>query len=308
MLEWAALNTLTEREAFSSTRVGLLSPGNMGAELARHLVALGMDVISPLDGRSDRTRGLARDAGIRDVGTTGAVVATSGIILSLVPPSFALEIAHQVAAALGPDAHPLYVDGNSISPQTASDVAAVVTAAGARFVDASIIGPSPRSIATTRIYACGPDLPEFLEFGLSAGLDVRGLGGRIGRASALKMAYSSLSKGLPAISIGLLLVASSMGLYEELVAELEVSQPDAVRRMPSSLARVPALAGRWIGEAEEIAKTFQSVGLSPRLFEGVADIYRFAAATALASETPETIDRTRSMAQLIGALAAELPG
>jgi hypothetical protein len=34
-------------------------------------------------------------------------------------------------------------------------------------------------------------------------------------------------------------------------------------------------AGRWVGEMEEIAKTYESIGLSPKLFEGAAETYRF---------------------------------
>jgi len=54
---------------------------------------------------------------------------------------------------------------------------------------------------------------------------------------------------------------------------------------------------------EEIAKTFGSLGLTPRIFEGAADLYRFVGKNPVADETPETIDRNRTLEQLIQILA-----
>ena len=47
---------------------------------------------------------------------------------------------------------------------------------------------------------------------------------------------------------------------------------------------------------EEIAKTFDDVGLTPRMLQGAADLYRFIGATPLADETPENYDRERKKA------------
>ena len=46
-------------------------------------------------------------------------------------------------------------------------------------------------------------------------------------------------------------------------------------------------AHRWVGEMEEIARTFEGCGLPPRTFEGAAEIYALVAATALGRTRPE---------------------
>jgi hypothetical protein len=66
---------------------------------------------------------------------------------------------------------------------------------------------------------------------------------------------------------------------------------------------MPTVAHRWVGEMEEIAKTFAELGLTPRILEGAADLYRFAAASPVGAERPETRDMRRGLDETIDALA-----
>lgn len=298
-----------------------MSPGGLGTELATHLIARGLEVVSPLTGRSDQTRARATAAGIRDGGSLEDALAGADPILSLVPPGSALDVARDVAAVIGGSgAQPLFVDANSVSPATMREIEGIVGRAGGRVVDAAIIAPTPRSIHTTRIYASGPALADLLELASVGGLVVRPLAGEAGRASALKMAYSCISKGLPAMAVGMLVIAASAGLYDELIAELAISRPDLWRRMPSRVERLPSVGDRWAGEADEIARTLRDVGLAPSLFEGVAEIYRAVARSAAArggsgdadgqadgdAGGPADGDDPRRLASLIDTLAADL--
>jgi hypothetical protein len=94
-----------------------------------------------------------------------------------------------------------------------------------------------------------------------------------------------------------------MDLYDALIAEWEMSQADRYESFKKGLQSVPSKAHRWIGEMEEIAKTFGDVGLTPKILEGAADMYRFIKSNPVSDETPETIDRNRTLEQLIGKLA-----
>ena len=58
--------------------------------------------------------------------------------MSVCPPHAALDIARQVAGFGG-----VYVDANAISPLTAREVAGIVEAGGASYVDGGIIGTPP---------------------------------------------------------------------------------------------------------------------------------------------------------------------
>ena len=50
-------------------KVGLMSPGDMGQAFASQLRTKGLTVYTALEHRSERTRALARDAGLIDLGT-----------------------------------------------------------------------------------------------------------------------------------------------------------------------------------------------------------------------------------------------
>jgi hypothetical protein len=56
---------------------------------------------------------------------------------------------------------------------------------------------------------------------------------------------------------------------------------------------------------EEIAATFAETGLSPTMFAGAADVYRFVASTAPGRETVET-RRVRSLPGIADDLLADL--
>ena len=49
--------------------VGLMTPGDMGQAVALQIKAKGLTVLTALEGRSDRSRVLAREAELTDVGS-----------------------------------------------------------------------------------------------------------------------------------------------------------------------------------------------------------------------------------------------
>lgn len=283
--------------------VGILSPGDMGHAVGRVLVERGMKVLTCLEGRSKRTCDLAMEAKIEAVPTYRQLVRHTDIILSILVPAEAKNAAMIVSQALEETGEQIiYVDCNAIAPATVRDIGEIISKTGSQFIDAGIIGgpPSPRSF--TRFYASGTDTEEFEQLS-KYGLDIRVVGKEIGQASGLKMVYAALTKGISALSIELLVAAWRMGLYETLIGEWQLSQKDRHDSLSRSLQSVPGKSRRWVGEMEEIAKTFGSLGLTPRILEGAADLYRFVGKNPVADETPETIDRNRTLEQLIQILA-----
>jgi 3-hydroxyisobutyrate dehydrogenase-like beta-hydroxyacid dehydrogenase len=286
--------------------IGLLSPGDMGSVVGKVLQSHGLRVLTCLKGRSERTRMLAREAQIEEVPTYEGLISETEMILSILVPEQALNTARLVADALrNAGQQTTYVDCNAVSPGTTKAMAEVITAVGSRFIDAGIIGPPPRQPGATRFYASGPDVELFTDLS-NYGLDIRPLGRDIGLASGIKMCYAALTKGMTAIATEILITAHTMGLYEPLVAEWQLSQKDRYRTIERQLPVMPTKALRWISEMEEIAKTFGDIGLSPKIHQGAAEVYRFVGSTPLAEETPETRNRVRTLAQVIEGLAAHL--
>ena len=284
--------------------IAILSPGDMGHAVGKVLAAHGLRVITSLHGRSVRTQQLAARAGIQDVGTLDAVVQEADLILSILVPDQAVATAQVVAQALSAtNQEVLYVDCNAIAPQTAHVIGRIINGAGSRFVDAGIIGPPPHKPGTTRFYASGREVATFAELN-NAGLEIIALGPEIGQASAFKMCYAALTKGLTALATELLTAAEAFGITQPLAHELENSQALLYKQIQQTLPGMPAKAHRWIGEMEEIAQTFGAIGLTPQMLAGAADLYRFVHHTSLGQLTPE--DSKPTFAAMIQTLAQEL--
>ena len=73
------------------------------------------------------------------------------------------------------------------------------------------------------------------------------------------------------------------------------SQQATLAHMEQRVPRLPADAGRWVGEMEEIASTFAQAGVTSGFHDGAAEIFRALARTPFSLETRETMDQDRTL-------------
>ena len=76
------------------------------------------------------------------------------------------------------------------------------------------------------------------------------------------------------------------------MAEFKMSGTNVTEVLRGRLPSMPRRARRWVGEMEEIATTFEGVGLTPRMLSGAADVYRMVGDTPLADQTSREPDPT----------------
>ena len=268
--------------------VGVVSPGDMGQAIASRIKESGCAVHTALDGRSERTKALARAAGLDDCGSMEKLVATCELVISVINPGEALNVARQVAAAMKKSGRRIaFADLNAVSPQTARDTDALIRDAGGLFIDGGIIGPPPRGEKDRpRIYVSGPDAYLFGQI-QHPNLQVRVMSERVGDASGVKMCYAAMTKGTTALAVELLVAARRLGVEQALEKELRDSRGDVFDWQMKNIAVMPPKAYRWVPEMQEIAKTFEELGMTRRIFDGATDMYAFIAATPLGKESPE---------------------
>ncbi len=268
--------------------VGIVSPGDMGQAIAGRLKESGMNVYAALNGRSERTQSLARAAGLADCGTMEKLVATCELVISVINPGEALNVAREVAVAMKKTGRKIaFADLNAVSPQTARDTDVMIRAAGGMFIDGGIIGPPPRGEKDKpRIFLSGPDAYLFEQI-KHPNLQVRVMSERIGDASGIKMCYAAMTKGTTALAVELLVAARRLGVEQALEKELRESRNDVFEWQVKNIAGMPPKAYRWVPEMQEIAKTFEELGMTRRIFDGATDIYQMVAATPLGKESPE---------------------
>ena len=87
--------------------------------------------------------------------------------------------------------------------------------------------------------------------------------------------------------------------------QLQQSQADRYSWALSQFPILPPKAYRWVPEMLEISKTLDAAGMTPKMFQGAADVYRFVAGTSLGKETPENRDKTRQGKDVVRLLAQE---
>ncbi len=252
--------------------IAVIAQGTMGAGVGARLSERGADVLTSLEGRSAGSAARADKAGMRDA--SNEAIASADIILSIVPPSEALALAERLAPALKATAKkPLYIDCNAISSEMAKRVGAVVAATGAPFADGGIIGGPPRAgyDGPSVFIAAAP--AGSLEPLTRCGLVVKPLDGPIGAASALKMSYASITKGLTAIASASIIAAAKYGASDALFAELSASQKGLLPAIQRSVPDMFPKAYRFVGEMEEIADHFGRES-SAEIYRGMAKLYQ----------------------------------
>jgi 3-hydroxyisobutyrate dehydrogenase-like beta-hydroxyacid dehydrogenase len=265
--------------------IAVIAPGAMGSGIARRLTDGGATVPTLLDGRSAATVARAKAAGMQ--AADEAAVAAADIILSIVPPGEAKALAERLAPALrAASRKPVYVDCNAVNVETVQAIAAIVAPTGAGFADGGIIGGPPvPGTPGPLLYLAGPDAARLGVLG-DLGLRIRVLDGPVGAASALKMSYAGITKGLTGLAAAMILGASRNGAAPALHAELAASQPQLLARFEKGLPDMYAKAYRWVAEMREIADFLGPDDPARLIYEGMAGLYERLAAD-VAGETRE---------------------
>lgn len=266
-------------------RIAVIAPGAMGAAVARRLHERGAEVALTLEGRSAGSA--ARAEGMALKASEAELAGWAEVVLSILPPGEALALATRLAPVLAErPGRVIYADCNAVSPQTARAVAAAVPAA--RFVDIGIIGGPPKAEGKgPKLYASGPDAPALL--GLRAhGVDYRVIEGGIGAASALKMSYAGITKGVTALGSAMALGATEAGAAAALRAELEDSQPMLLAYLQRGVPDMLPKAYRWVAEMQEISAFLGEIP-AEQMHLGAASLYRAIAEdhAAPAADGPE---------------------
>lgn len=265
--------------------VGLVGAGYMGAGLGWALRQGGARVVTCVAGRSERTARLVLNAGLESVASLDYVVSTSDVLLSVVPPASALDAAREVADALRRrGSGVLYADLNAVSPVTVRAIAELLAGAGADTVDGAISGVPPSTRPGATVYFSGPRAQEIVDLPWRDAIVPVVVSAEIGAASAVKMCTASVYKGLSALMTNALATAATHGVVDVVVEDLKTLMDPA-----GKVALAASKSARFVGEMHEIAATQEDAGLSPALFEAIADVFAKVATTDLAKASPEEV-------------------
>ncbi|GAB4510584.1 MAG: 2-hydroxy-3-oxopropionate reductase [Sulfuricaulis sp.] len=142
-------------------RLGFIGLGNMGSEMARHLLAAGHTLTTYA--RGERSRAHAKNLGLRLAATPAEVARASEVVFTMVTAGSDVE-----SVALGPEgmvhgASPgsIHVDMSTISPAIARDVAQRVSEHGMVMLDAPVSGGVAGAKAASLTFFVGGEKTVF---------------------------------------------------------------------------------------------------------------------------------------------------
>jgi 3-hydroxyisobutyrate dehydrogenase-like beta-hydroxyacid dehydrogenase len=256
--------------------VGLIGYGEVGRILAEDLRQQEVKVAAyDIKLRSDQSGGALRDhAGQHGVTLTAShadLAAQSDFIVSAVTASQAVPVAKACAAAVNQGAW--YLDFNSASPGAKQRAAALIDAAGGRYVEGAVMTSVPPYRIKVPLLLGGGDAaalaPQLVELGFVAKV----ASDKLGVASAVKMCRSVMIKGLEAMVIESFTTARAYGVEDAVLASLKETFPgiDWEKQGAYFFQRVIEHGRRRSEEVREVAETVREAGLTPWSAQGTAE-------------------------------------
>lgn len=254
--------------------IAIVAQGAMGAGVGARLAARGLRVVTSLAGRSDASAKRAEAAGMAVV--SDQECAQADFFLSICPPSEAMALAQKMAAQITLSApnskKPIYVDCNAVSPQSKVAIGEVILKTGAPFVDVGIIGLPPKEGASPFLHASGPEAAKFGVLN-DFGITVNVIDGPVGAASALKMSYAGITKGISALGSMMMLAATRAGVAEMLRGELDRSHPAFITNFQRAIPDMFDKAYRFDGEMKEIADFVDEDPQARQMYQAISEFY-----------------------------------
>ncbi|MFC2968501.1 NAD(P)-dependent oxidoreductase [Acidimangrovimonas pyrenivorans] len=239
-----------------------------GAETCKGVAAYDRKLDDPAQAPALRAR--AEGFGVA-CGDHAGVLGGAGAVFSLVTADEAGKAAEAAAPVIAPGA--LWLDGNSVAPETKARAADVLAAAGVDYVDMAIMAPVHPKLHKVPLLVSGPGAARALPLLDSLGMEARLIDDRVGSASSIKMIRSVMIKGMEALFAECLLSARRAGVEDEVLASLQGSNPeiDWPARGAYNLERMMVHGPRRAAEMREVAKTVAALGLTPGLSAATAD-------------------------------------
>lgn len=227
-------------------KVGFLGFGEVALTLSSWLKEGGAEVYTSLENRSPKTQARAKESAVNICDDNQALAELSDILISSVTPAEAVNIAQEV----GKHVKGLYVDVNNISPQTAN--LALCCILNGKTVDAAIMGRVGEIGNPTLIVASGEYAGQFSILN-KYGLNIKVLDHELGQAKALKMLRSYYTKGVSALLFESLFKAYNLGLDDEFLRCLEITEcPDFKGSAISRIKNSTYHAERKLQEMDEV--------------------------------------------------------
>ena len=254
----------------TNSSIALIGYGEVGGIFARELQARGAATIRAFDIKF--APGTAAGDGAAEFCHAAAdAIPGAGLVFSAVTAAETLTAARAAAPHIGQGA--FYVDLNSASPGMKREAAALINGAGGRYVEAAVMASVPPYKLKVPMLLGGPHAGDFLAFAAPLELDARIYDSDYGRASAVKLCRSVLTKGIEALLTESMMAARHYGVEADVLASLAdmLPLPDWNKTARYMISRSVLHGRRRAEEMREAARMVAEAGIAPLMSERIAD-------------------------------------
>ncbi|MFP3595712.1 DUF1932 domain-containing protein [Chryseobacterium sp. SIMBA_029] len=253
--------------------IALLFPGDMGTQIAKELIKHQFKVITAGEGRSPRTLQNIQNAGIEDAGSLQNVVNQAEVILSLTSPEGSIIIAEQVISCLkNTDNRPVYIDLNSNTPVAALAIEALFSAIDIQFINGAVMGASKDIPDHAALVVSGIHRHAFIDL-FSTLFTIKDAGEKTEAASAYKLLFSMVNKGMNALFFETMTAATHFGILDELNESLQAFIPGTYQDLTKTTPTYPQHIFRRIDEMKGLTEMLDSENLPSVMASGTAETF-----------------------------------
>lgn len=210
---------------------------------------------------------LSRAAAERGVASLEDIsgISSADMVMSLVVGAATRNAAASAAPYLSDGA--VYIDLNSVGPETKALAAKEIARGRGSFVEGAVMARVLPYAEKVPILVAGERAGEIAERLNGLGMNFEAVGDKPGQASALKMIRSVMIKGIEALLIEALTSAERAGVTERILDSIQETFPGLNWREVADyyLSRTFEHGARRVTEMTEAAETIESLGLEPHM-------------------------------------------
>ena len=259
------------KSAVSIQRIAIIGFGEVGGIFGNDFALQGIevstfDILFNSPGDRQRMLAKAKKYSVNATKNLKECLRNVQLVISAVTASSALD----VAKGAGPNLRrgQIFLDINSVSPETKRRLAAHIAPSEARFVEAAVMAGVPGPRLKVPMLLGGPHAAEAAQRLRSIGMNATALGDQVGVASAVKMCRSVMVKGLEALAVECLFAARQYGAEDAVLDSLAATYPSLGWKdhLPDYLiSRVAQHGRRRAVEMREVAQALEAVGIKPTM-------------------------------------------
>lgn len=217
--------------------IGLLFPGDMGIAIAEVLLSKNFRVVTAGEGRSGKTMANIQNSAVEDLFSLKEVVLHSDIILSVNSPNKSVEIAEEVCRYIAKSKNkPVFADLNSNTPESALILDGLFSSNNIIFINGAVLGSSKDMKKDAVIILSGENRKILTDL-FDGIFNTKDAGCKIESASAYKLLFSLVNKGINAVFFEAMAGAAHYGIIDELNSSLQLYLPgtyqDLVKTTPT---------------------------------------------------------------------------